>query len=1256
MKRTKLLFTFILAMLGLTSAIAQVDELKGKLIIPSSAGATQLTAGKWYLMYNTSSGKYLTENGTALAMKAEAPGEQANQSYTYLVQLKDCANGNYTLMTGAGNYIKQPVTSGSTGTYTDTKGQYGTYYQYKLTAMNETGHYSCCYAGSNGSGNGSGANHYLTASGNNVIGVMTAPTANSASDWTFYEVNIVGSSDELKGQAKVDFLLNQGGLIRLHNRRSANAYLTDNDGTCGAEKQNSLKQVWILSKSGDGFNLRNAATANFLSSESNYRKPTTSATKLYIQYSGNNTSAETDFVTISTAADFSDKSCLNLNNDGVTLYKWSWEGDQGSDWVIESETQFNMDDIRNAFNESKGYCNGLQDGKYYRVMAHAYELAMTEMTANHEVMGIAIDNTKFNQYWQAIQDGNNWKFKNVLTDQYIVKQNGTLSRAYTTSATASASNNFNVRSTNDEMFNTFYIVDNGNVGLHCAASQGYAVVGWNTNADASVWGFQEVNLTAEEIEAAKKGEDTYNTELAALRNADYTKLGTFFADAACTQLNEAYQSMSNEELLAAFAEAGLPARIGQIAVKVKNTWKDETDYRISKQFRVQDYQAYSVAGSWRWVNEDGKGLGASQFNDMCNPTGIYTTKRDILVVFVEDDVPAGCSLRLSAVQDVPNGFGYNNYDNGTVLHKGVNIISTEDNLRNYWMMYSVTNKNLKPAELPKLKIHIEGGYAMGYVDVQGKNEYNANKEYETILKAANKSAEASRADKRVLRMAVKGNYGMFNFQIMCYNRIWSDGSASLLANDPEVESEFEAEKWTSNYKQGFKIYKSMKFYDDVLKREWSMMGFMKHVSEATPDKPYEYMAGGEDWYPTYCNNLAYTIMGTTGSNPHSSTGYTHMPGVGGVESSYNGERQDFDNWCVGHESGHNNQGTINLESSMESSNNLFSNVITHLYGYRMSRGGSFDDNQNYSLDNKVFAWRDIGMTMRMYYNMYLYYHRAEIKPDFYPTLFCNLRKSPIRFGTGAAYDDGEHGSARTHNASTSWLHFYKKACEAAQEDLTEYFRLWGFFIPVDKGYFGDYTSYYVTCTQEMIDEAIAWVKAQGWPENKSIMFIEDRCQTIKRTDPWATGGALRPDNSGTMRDLAYLQRNFGELGNFTDYTSTGAKAANYTCKVEGRNVQMTGEGGVGFLVYDAEGNILYRSNRKSFTIPESVFTEEYVIKAVNADNTETVVASTATGIEGVASYTNTTVDKQMFDLSGRRVNGTAKSGLYIVNGKKMMIK
>ena len=44
------------------------------------------------------------------------------------------------------------------------------------------------------------------------------------------------------------------------------------------------------------------------------------------------------------------------------------------------------------------------------------------------------------------------------------------------------------------------------------------------------------------------------------------------------------------------------------------------------------------------------------------------------------------------------------------------------------------------------------------------------------------------------------------------------------------------------------------------------------------------------------------------------------------------------------------------------------------------------------------------------------------------------------------------------------------------------------------------------------------------------------------------------------------------------------------------------------------------------------------------------------GIEEVHSAIATTTATQIYDMQGRKVNSATKSGLYIVNGKKYLVK
>ena len=116
------------------------------------------------------------------------------------------------------------------------------------------------------------------------------------------------------GEALVKQYLQSGGVFRIASNRTANYVMQEYNGAARTAPLSATdySQAWVLRKSGNGFYLQNAATGHYLK-EKDYPTPqalTNDGTLFYIKYSANNTGNST-FVTISTKADFSDKSCLH---------------------------------------------------------------------------------------------------------------------------------------------------------------------------------------------------------------------------------------------------------------------------------------------------------------------------------------------------------------------------------------------------------------------------------------------------------------------------------------------------------------------------------------------------------------------------------------------------------------------------------------------------------------------------------------------------------------------------------------------------------------------------------------------------------------------------------------------------------------------------------------------------------------------------------------------------------------------------------
>ena len=283
----------------------------------------------------------------------------------------------------------------------------------------------------------------------------------------------------LDGKDYVDYFLNRGGLVRITNRRTTTSNLTD-DGTktLGVRANvNNLQQVWILEKKGSGFTLRNASTGRFLASTDNYRSPSASSKTLYIQYSPNN-SGKTSYINISEKSDFSGSTCLNLNGDGVNLYKWTCQGDPGSDWTISDVENFTLEQVQADLLAKSDYVTP-EVGKYYRIRNMGYDTYMNEDFGNNALSCEAKSDDKLSQYWTVVSaSSGRYLLQNLCTQRYITRQNGTLSTQYKTQ-TGKPTAGFSFTRTSDATNLLYYIVDNGNVALHCDAQS--AVVGWYTN-------------------------------------------------------------------------------------------------------------------------------------------------------------------------------------------------------------------------------------------------------------------------------------------------------------------------------------------------------------------------------------------------------------------------------------------------------------------------------------------------------------------------------------------------------------------------------------------------------------------------------------------------------------------------------------------------------------------------------------------------------------------------------------------------------
>lgn len=602
----------------------------------------------------------------------------------------------------------------------------------------------------------------------------------------------------------------------------------------------------------------------------------------------------------------------------------------------------------------------------------------------------------------------------------------------------------------------------------------------------------------------------------------------FFNDYSCTSLKPEYQNMDDDSLTSEMIGAGMSEFMVDIAKKLKND--DWASYE--KDFRIHGYKAYSDANYW---NDKLKSTGGSY---MGNTTGIYANETGQIYVFVDADVPTDASLYISGC--IGNDL-IRNAKSGVKLKKGFNVINVSKDEMLY-IIYTADTKSMdkKLNEWPAITIHIEGGVVNGYYDVNR----HSDADYKAILKNATHE-----------RFTVKGSYSVFNFKTESYRQIWPES-----------------------------IIRSINWFDSITVWEKEVMGICESVANGyRAEAPFN-LTGGEGFFPSYYNNPNWAIQGEEGDlgRANSSTYRTSYNSLDVVRRAFDINDSSHDCFFESHETGHNNQGTINLEGCTEVSNNLFSNIMTFLGGANMTFGYSLSATIDDYTTHTPFVSRDKFSMTRMYYQLYLYYHQARKNTAFYPTLFTELRKDPLELW---------------NDTNRSLLKFVRKVCAIANEDLTDFFRAWGFFEPCDvivENYDGIHG---VIVKQNDIDSTLAEIS--NYPrKNREILFIEDRNEYLKTTDLLTTPGMNRKDTN-----IEGIVGTCGELGQYTEFLSETPSTSEYTYLQIDSLFIFEGKGGVGFIVLDKDDQLLFASNNKKFYIPSHILKENYTIYSVDADGT-----------------------------------------------------
>ena len=1032
-----------------------------------------------------------------------------------------------------------------------------------------------------------------------IVGLIIACAVNAVS----FSASAAGDGVDpstLSGQDLYNYQISHLNLFRLRSRRSSSMYLTTRTaGTAigAAKAAKGLSQIWIAEKAGSGYTLRSANTGQYLQAE--FSTPAGSRSTMYIQFSPNNTGKQS-YVNISSQANFSGLSCLNLGNDGKTLYKWSYAGDSGCDWAIELAEDVTEEDVKAHFSEITGYASELSEEKYYRIIACIYGRAITEAA---DLVAKEVDASNLSQYWRLEKQGNGYAIRSALTDQYIQRQTST-STPYHMGSTPTP---FNIRAVEDKWEPKWTIAyGSDGAGLHAAATQGYDVVLWSTNAEASVWALQEAEISQEELDAARRDRLAYE-ELVKNKATLQQNLDLLFADKACTQLKEGIQALTDEELEQNEAFQALTEDMKKMVLKVKNdTWQQFTNTTTGytapyeRFFRVADYKIYSnhrdMAGAQHFTM-------SNYFGKLSGPTGIVANAGDIVCIYVGANPKAYTTLQVEAVSTdgVPG-----DHTTGEVadLKAGLNILRYSEQKQLY-IFYQLNDARRKLADFPDMTVHIEGGQLQGYWDAtRGMTNADWLLLQQQLLKAS-----------PVLNL--KTEHLVFAMD------------AALVKKAEPKEMEGLMRIW-DRIPANEERYMGVEDFEGRYRNVWNCFSI-----------DYNYMFATT--YGTYYNNSTLpTIMN-----------YANMTRTAG------------NLWGPSHEMGHNHQGSINVIGTTESSNNMFSNINIFEQGIASSRRHYPADNFAQMAAQKPWLQRDIWLTTSMFFQLYLYFHVQHHDDQFLPNLFRQMRKSPINKGTSTANvsyvnNEGQSvtGTVNVAQGSKDYLHLAKMICDVAQADLSEFFEAYGMFIPVERMHVGDYANYLVTTTQSQINAARAYMKKY---EKKlgNIMFIDDRVSK-KKADPDnifegvpAKDGYKMPinDENPYPSGRAYIG------GDYESYTDEAADVTDdyYKLSADGKTITFYGTGYAGHKFYDQEGNFLWATNAKTAKLPDCVLRhgmENITVMTAQYDMEDVLCQDEATALDGLRAD-NPSRPQSIYDLSGRRLSPSSslKKGVYIIDGK-----
>ena len=1027
----------------------------------------------------------------------------------------------------------------------------------------------------------------------------------------------------------------------LVNRYTGNAVGTDGELLTCMRAGISSTQQWSLVSSGSGFQFRNTLNKYLTggpTSDSFASKGSASddATVMYL-YAGENVDGVQYYYINDMSSVTTNSAALRhfLGDDGTTVRSRGARVGTRMQWYLQEAVPTESPETEPTVT----YVGSIGSGSYYRLVSYT-DQSMSMSESGGGVITTKTDRGNYSQVWQLTSGSSGYTLKNLLSGKYI----GSAPDASAQWTTSGSGATFYTASSSMGGNTVFYFTTSrsgwlgGNPNpdsydaLHSAPHQGNKVVAWQGSADASKWMLERVDISSSDLSKVQ--------ELQSVVNADYTsRLSSFFGDYACSQLKADYASMGDDQLRSAMSD--LPYALREEAVRVKNDrWSSNATWNYyEKDFRIHECEAYSDPYVW----SDKLGLG--YFSQITQPTGIHVKSGEVVYLLVNDNV-ADSDGHLYA-EMVP---GVSLTGSQFSLKRGYNAVVASDDCE-VFITYNCTNTNKYLSNYPDIRIHIVGGTCNGTFDM---NRGHNNNDWHWLS-----------------------------------NNMFADTYLHLRSD-----------------------YHVMNCYLDRVRNTTNMSGALKiwdFVFE-TEERLMTSQFGNGKYRPIML------VVDNTTNNPNWTSGRVSMPGMYGDGAlNYNNLLYSGENggaqWVIEHEEGHGHQGPINLSGTTEVSNNTLAQIVNHIWGVRTSRGQA----QNVALDyfNNGIAWIDYARSMmnsevtnpswlsnstwisnKWWYQLWLYFH---LKGDdtFFPRWVEKLQSMNGGIKKTGSSSIARQSSSRTTtdlqgstSTAGSWTSEYMRmalaACETAQTDLYEFFRMWGFFRYADEvkttvnedsrsdGIFriGDYSTYYLRLPVRgnSVDEnALAWCKEKMQSYKKKapgVMFINDTGE-LTPIDDDAECLKYDPSLAGKSRQYADggARMNEGGLGTYTHFGRDESDHLGFSRN--GTTITISGTGVVGFKIYDGSGELVYVSNTTAFsvdsTIANGLAAGTYSLVASLGDDTDLLFCGphtkyTTRDITGITETEGVKDGRaDIYDLQGRRLNGLHR-GVNIVNGAKIFVR